>query len=190
MKKKGNNVKRKLSPKKTNVDWEAIEVAYRAGLLSVREIAGRHKISHTAINKKAKKNGWQRDLSAKVKKAVSTKLVSGSVSTSVGEQEVIERAATEAAKVVTSHRKNISRQRKIVNTLLEELETNEEELKLKEKSEIVRNLTNAAAKYIPLERTAWSLDDPVAEDALHGGNNSHREWVVKVVSAKDLDAKD
>ena len=47
-------------------DWEAIERAYRAGLLSIREIASAHEVSHTAINKRAKRDGWERDLSEKI----------------------------------------------------------------------------------------------------------------------------
>ena len=46
-------------------DREAIERAYRAGLLSVREIAAFCGVSHTAIQKRAKANGWERDFKAK-----------------------------------------------------------------------------------------------------------------------------
>jgi DNA-binding Lrp family transcriptional regulator len=38
-----------------SVDWEAIEREYRAGQLSVREIARQQGLSHTAINKRAKR---------------------------------------------------------------------------------------------------------------------------------------
>lgn len=48
-------------------DWEAIEAACRAGLLSVREIVSHHGVTHTATNKRAKRNGWERDLKAKIK---------------------------------------------------------------------------------------------------------------------------
>ncbi len=47
-------------------DWEAIERAYRAGLLSIREIASTQGITHGAINKRAKRDGWERDLRAKL----------------------------------------------------------------------------------------------------------------------------
>jgi len=48
-------------------DWEAIESAYRAGLMSIREIASQHGITHGAINKREKRDGWERDLKAKIK---------------------------------------------------------------------------------------------------------------------------
>jgi predicted DNA-binding protein YlxM (UPF0122 family) len=48
-------------------DWEAIETAYRAGMMSLREIASQHGISEGAIRKRAKRDDWSRDLAAKVK---------------------------------------------------------------------------------------------------------------------------
>ena len=38
-------------------DWERIEQLYRAGLLSVREIAATCGPSHVAIHKRAKRDG-------------------------------------------------------------------------------------------------------------------------------------
>ena len=52
---------------KKETDWESIERDYRAGLLSVREMAATYGVSHVAIMKRAKKDGWERDLSAKIK---------------------------------------------------------------------------------------------------------------------------
>jgi uncharacterized protein YjcR len=51
-------------------DWEAIETAYRAGMMSLREIAAQHGISEGAIRKRAKRDDWSRDLAAKVKNAL------------------------------------------------------------------------------------------------------------------------
>lgn len=48
-----------MSERKT-VDWEAVERDYRAGVLSLREIATRHGCSHVAITKRAKRDGWER----------------------------------------------------------------------------------------------------------------------------------
>lgn len=46
---------------KKPTDWERIELDYRAGILSVREIAEARGVSHTAIYKKAKTLGWERE---------------------------------------------------------------------------------------------------------------------------------
>ncbi len=48
-------------------DWEAIETAYRAGVMSLREIASQHGISEDAIRKRAKRDDWSCDLNTKVK---------------------------------------------------------------------------------------------------------------------------
>ncbi|WP_145532058.1 hypothetical protein [Yersinia kristensenii] len=108
-------------------DWEKIEAEYRAGLFSVREIATRQSISHTAINKRAKAEGWERDLNAKIKaKAdaiVSKREVSKQVSTEkvISERQLIEANAEVIANVRMEHRGDIRRAREITNALFDEL---------------------------------------------------------------------
>ena len=55
-----------MTEEKKSIDWERIEYDYRAGILSVREISEARGVSHTAVNKKAKQLGWERDLKAKI----------------------------------------------------------------------------------------------------------------------------
>jgi hypothetical protein len=115
--------------KKPQVDWEAIEGDYRAGVLSTREIAVAHGISHTAINKRAKAESWDRDLSAKIKaKAdalVSRRAVSSEVSTAraATERQIIEANAERVAQVKGEHRGTAARLNTLGLTLLAELET-------------------------------------------------------------------
>lgn len=109
-------------------DWEAIERAYRAGLLSIREIASTQGITHGAINKRAKRDGWERNLKAKIQaKAdalVSKRTVSTLVSTKQAdtEREIIEVNAEVIANIRMAHRGDISRGRRLTNKLLDELE--------------------------------------------------------------------
>lgn len=109
-------------------DWERIEYDYRAGVLSIREIASQHGITHGAVNKRAKKEGWERDLKAKIKaKAealVSKRAVSTEVSTKRAdtERQVVESNAEAIANVRMAHRGDISRSRRLANKLLDELE--------------------------------------------------------------------
>lgn len=108
-------------------DWEAIESAYRAGVMSLREIASQHDITHGAINKRAKKEGWERDLREKIKlKAdalVSKREVSTKVSTekAVSERILIEANAEVIATVRMEHRGDIRRARELANVLFDEL---------------------------------------------------------------------
>ena len=108
-------------------DWEAIESAYRAGVLSVRELAGKYGISHQAISKRAKKDGWERDLKAKVQaKAdalVAKREVARQVATesTISERQLIEATAGVIATVRMEHRGDIRRARELTNTLFDEL---------------------------------------------------------------------
>ena len=109
-------------------DWEAIERAYRAGLLSIREIASTQGITHGAINKRAKRDGWERDLKAKIQAKADSLVSKRSVSTEVStkqadtEREIIEVNAEVIANIRMAHRGDISRGRRLTNKLLDELE--------------------------------------------------------------------
>lgn len=109
-------------------DWEAIERAYRAGVLSVREIASSCGVSHTAIQKRAKANGWERDLKAKIKAKADSLVAKREVATQVAsksletEREIIEVNAEVIANIRMAHRGDISRGRRLTNKLLDELE--------------------------------------------------------------------
>lgn len=108
-------------------DWEAIESAYRAGVMSLREIASQHDITHGAINKRAKKEGWERNLKEKINQKaealVSKREVSTKVSTEkiISERILIEANAEVIANVRMEHRGDIRRARELTNNLFDEL---------------------------------------------------------------------
>lgn len=109
-------------------DWEAIELDYRAGIKTLRQMAAEHGISHGAINKRSKVNGWERDLSEKIQQKaealVSKALVSTAVSTEskVSEKQIIDAGAQALVTVRLSHRRDIHRSRTILMRLMDELE--------------------------------------------------------------------
>ncbi len=113
---------------KKPADWERIELDYRAGIKTLRQIADEHGITHGAINKRAKRDGWERDLGPKIQaKAdalVSREAVSTPVSadTRIREKAVIDANAQAVADVRLAHRRDIHRARRITNALLDELE--------------------------------------------------------------------
>lgn len=117
------------TPKKVAPDWERIEADYRAGLLSVREIAAAQGISHTAIQKKAKAEGWERDLSkriqAKADALVAKREVASQVATETKlatDQAIVDANAQVIANIRLAHRTDISRSRTLAMALLAELE--------------------------------------------------------------------
>lgn len=117
-----------MTEPKAKPDWERIESDYRAGLLSVREIASSQGVSHVAISKRAKKEGWVRDLAAKIKAKADALVTSRMVTRGVtSERAVTDRAVIEAnAEVIASirmaHRGDIKRARTLCMSLLDELE--------------------------------------------------------------------
>lgn len=121
------------------LDWERIECEYRAGVLSTREIAGEHEISHTAINKRAKAHGWTRDLSAKIQAKAEALVSRQAVSTEVSKQrlatdmEVVEANATQIARVRSEHRTDIGKSRSLAMRMLVELEEQTDSLDAFEK---------------------------------------------------------
>lgn len=109
-------------------DWERIELDYRAGIKSLREIAHGSGVSHVTISKRAKAQGWTRDLTAKIQakadELVNKDSVNRPVNTAspVSERETIEANAQAVASVKLAHRRDIQRSKNIVMRLLEELE--------------------------------------------------------------------
>lgn len=110
--------------KKAKTDWESIERDYRAGVLSIREIAKMHGISDGAIRKKAKENKWLRDLTSKVNAKVRSDLVRTEVRTTDAQTErvIVEVAAAQVVQIVREHRASIKRMNALALSLLEELD--------------------------------------------------------------------
>lgn len=110
------------------MDWEKIENLYRAGVQSTREIAADMGVSHTAINKRAKNESWDRDLSAKVRAKADAKVSKAMVSSEVSmetkftEKVAIEVESTIQARIRLAHRTDVGRSRTLAMRLLEELE--------------------------------------------------------------------
>lgn len=113
-------------PKKLKVDWQAVERDYRATKLTLRELGSKHGCDHAVIARKAKKEGWERDLTELVKQATNTKLIAQAVNDAVnnGQQDVtnVVLAVAELNKqVILGHRVDLSATRSVASDLLLEL---------------------------------------------------------------------
>jgi hypothetical protein len=111
------------------VDWEAIQNDYRVGIKSLRMMACEYGISHVAIKKRADREGWSRDLVAKIKVSTQTRLNLAMVNSmvnskkQVSDKTLIEVAAETQTSIILEHRRVIGRIRVIFMSLLAELET-------------------------------------------------------------------
>lgn len=176
------------SPATVTTDWEAIERDFRAGVLSIREIAKLNDVSEGAVRKKAKTKGWERDLTARVNEKVRTDLVRSEVRTAdpQTEKEIVEVAAATVVSVVRGHRARIKQGNELVELLTkqltdvagkrEEFEDTIEEMcagdrsperrtrlmkavALGSHSSMAVNLANATKVWIGLERQAFNIAD-------------------------------
>lgn len=162
-------------------DWEAIEREYRGGQLSLREIGRLYNVSDTAIRKKAKAEGWERDLTEKVRQSVRAKLVrdvgsqDGSQPGSQGQRAdnpESDRAAVEAfalrgVEVVRSHRKSLSQLNALADILADRLAQHLDGIvpdgpakgEKESPADMLEKLTRIKTKVIQLERQAFNLGD-------------------------------
>lgn len=110
-------------PTKRVIDWEAIEREYRAGIRSLRDIADQFGVTEGAIRKRARRDGWERDLSGKIAAQAEALVRKDAVRESVraDERAIIESNAELQATAILSHRSDIRRNRDLLSRLLAEL---------------------------------------------------------------------
>ncbi|MFS1538214.1 MAG: hypothetical protein ACL7BU_05395 [Candidatus Phlomobacter fragariae] len=133
--------------------------------MSVRAIADKHGVTEGAIRKRAKQNGWLRNLTEKVRKATRTKLVHNEVrrvstqSEMCTDEDIIEQAASEAAEVVLDHRADLVGWKRITNKLRVFL--NNVDITEDNHAAIARTITagvDAQIKLIKGERESYNID--------------------------------
>lgn len=113
-----------MGRKAKDVDWLGIQKAYSAGIRTTRDIGQEFGISHVAINERAKKDGWVRDLSAKIRAKADEKLTKdflpGKVTRLdlVSERKLIEANADVQVVIRQEHRQSIKTARQVVDGLL------------------------------------------------------------------------
>ena len=156
-------------------DWEAIERAYRAGSLSLRGIAEKYDTNEGTIRSRAKKHGWQRDLTDQVRTATKEKLSRNPSRTDVTQREVrddaqiVDEASDEAASVVLAHRADLGQWREISNKLraaLSDIEIDEDNLG--DFSRALNAGVDAQLKVIRGERQAYNLDTEEGDKTVSG----------------------
>lgn len=114
------------------VDWEAVEIDWRAGIKTKVQISIEHKVSRAALNKHFAKEGLGRDLTKRIEFAREIKVSADAVTSKVTskvtprtasiENEIVEANATMQANIILAHRKDIGRNRTLATKLLDELE--------------------------------------------------------------------
>jgi hypothetical protein len=165
-------------PRPAAIDWPAIEREYRAGQLSNRELERVYQVSEAAIRKRAKRDGWTRDLVGRVGVEIERKLLEAEAGVLPGQrvpdQAIVERAAERVRDVVLSHRERIARLRTRLNVLELEFDALPRPDTRRELCEAVGQfqtvggaldkLVSLTTSIIHLERQAYSLDKGGGDD--------------------------
>lgn len=96
------------SRRRRKYDWEAIEREYRAGQMTVRELSAAFGTPRGTIASRAKRKGWERDLSGKVKQAADAQLLKDSGasadSDADSEHDLVRTAAARVVEIIRQHR--------------------------------------------------------------------------------------
>ena len=145
-------------------DWEAIEREYVAGQLSISEISRQFGCTRGAIQNRAKKHGWKRDLTDAVRRETKNRLVAPEMAPATRdpatEKDIIEHAAAKAVEVIRQHRQLIGRTLRLAEDILVESDGQDP----KTRHEAFKSVSQGLAKVIPLERQAFNIDDDPSRD--------------------------
>lgn len=142
------------------VDWAACEADYRTGTFSNRQLAEIHHCTEGAIRDRAKRYGWVKDLSEAVRRATHAKLLRTELRTStrVDDAELIEQGSDFRATIVRGHQKLLSKAIARVDSIMGTAEVEIDDRR--DEASVMRDLSTALGKLVPLERQAFNLDDP------------------------------
>ncbi|WP_110647598.1 hypothetical protein [Salinicola peritrichatus] len=167
-------------PKGKRYDWEAIEADYRTGRFSLQQLADKHGPSKTQVARRAREEGWEKDLTRSVQQRTREKLTRReSDLPDTPECEIVERAATENAAVVYGHRATLAHWRGIserfAKRLTEQLDQGyrtailngnlvELDLDLEYIGKCINHGTGAVERVIRMERTSYGLDADNGEE--------------------------
>lgn len=175
-----------MTAKRQRVDWDALKPHYCAGVRPLRDIAEEFGCSDAAIVKHAKKEGWTRNLAAKIQEQADRKVAAALVAAERADSPAaklteavrVEVESEVQARVRVSHRTDINRSKSAVNKLLAALESVEiaeapsPELKtmrkqgvaelpaivsLKEAAGVLKTLVEAQKSLVSMEREAYGI---------------------------------
>jgi hypothetical protein len=121
-----------MTARKSGPDWERIRLDWCTDKFTLRELTAKHGPSPAQICKRAKKEGWQKDLTGAIKTAtkaavqretVNAAAVTDAAMKVMAETVGVVAAAAEVNKqVILQHRSDVARQRALAQALQAELE--------------------------------------------------------------------
>lgn len=152
---------------KPKIDWDAVERDYRAGVKTLREMAALHNVSHVSIDKHAKKHGWTRDLTAKIKAKADelvNKALANKEANKLTEIDIVKSIAELQAGALLQESAEIKNLSEIAAGFEEELKLLPEDangipLDLEKRTRILKSLAEVREKIINLRRRNMGIND-------------------------------
>ena len=181
---------KRADKRRKSVDWSAIEVEFKAGIKSTREIGRIFDIAEAAIRHRAKAEGWQKDLSERIRREVRTQITRSELRGAfIDENEIVKAAVITRIDISDAQRIRIRRLTNIADTIITRVEQFKpcdinDMAEAKTACVVLSNATDAVAKLVSMERQAWAMDAPA--DA--GNTSNAADELVKrlaIISARE-----
>lgn len=153
--------------KSEKIDYERLEEDYRAGVLSLREVARKHGCSGQYLSKIGKKRGWTRDLTAKVRRATRRKVATkpappATLYTPEEEAAIVDRVSDEVADVILEQRRDTKKFMDASVGMIDET-TGAKDEPVSQRASALNSAASAYAKTVPLYRQSYNMDEPITD---------------------------
>jgi len=160
--------------RRSDIDWERIERLYVAGQMTIRQISEECGVAHQSITKKARNEGWQRNLDVAIKARTKAKIAQIDIAHIVEQsaqessdksaqtiKRAIEEASDVAAGTIVRHRADIrlcTERAKEIEAMLDDHMGKAEGLAdVVRATQAFKALVDARAKLIDKEREALGI---------------------------------
>jgi len=151
------------APEPKTPNWQQIELDYRAGIKTLRQIGGEQGVTEAAIRKRAKREDWTRDLSGRIAAKAEELVRKGEVRKLVRkanpaypENLLVGVAAQNVAHISETHRALLERSITVSAQLLELAEG--PEMEPEKRARMFKIVTDSMDTVIRLQRQAWGMD--------------------------------
>lgn len=176
-------------------DWQLIKDEYRTGRFSLQQLSDRHGPDKASISRRARKEGWEKDLTEQVRQRTREKVSRAALPEAAREhyevesdgeplddETLVEQAADENAALVRAHRGHLSHWRELSERYVEMLtqQVKSETIHVVDRGGNFREIdtpldyvgkcmsygTQALDRLIKLERQAYGIDQDDGSDGL------------------------
>jgi hypothetical protein len=153
------------------IDWEAVEADFRCGAYSTRQLANKHGCDEALIRRRAKSQGWEKDLAEAVRRATEERLVRADIRTADAQArapQIVSEASETRVAVVLRHRAAVWRDGQRLEKMAEKLDALMPGFSslpdIMEAQGVLESMVRTRMRLIPLERQAFGLDDKSPAD--------------------------